>query len=149
MLNIKTITTLIKQGLITPVRQLFCASPITYLDIWCYLGHSSKLWISIFCIIFWRFQARNWKTYLPGWSRDAIIAPQPSRSTQVSIWIQPPIMTRHLNHIGDNLDFAVLDDNIPLVSFILSQAGTDPNKDLLHILGIMKCWNYSWSMALG
>lgn len=52
-------------------------------------------------------------------------------------------MTRHLNHIGDNLDFAVLDDNIPLVSFILSQAGTDPNKDLLHILRIMKCWNYS------
>ncbi|OJJ81203.1 uncharacterized protein ASPGLDRAFT_97077, partial [Aspergillus glaucus CBS 516.65] len=43
----------------------------------------------------------------------------------------PPIITRHLDHIGDALGYAVLGDNIPLASFILSQAGTDPNKSLL------------------
>lgn len=128
-----TIISLIEQGQIDPVKKPLSTSPPTNGDDIIMLLRAS---ISAMNLEIMRYLL---DTYKPDREsalfRDKVLLESTGRGKTEAFKIlsvyRPSILTWHLSHCGDALGHAVLADNFPLASFILDEAGRDPNQSQL------------------
>lgn len=134
MSNIDTITSLIQQGQVDPVKNLLTTSPTTHDD------------DVIIMLLQTSIESMNLNvmrylldTYKPDSKsplfRDKVslesVGLGKTEAFKILTAYHPSILTWDLSHFGDALGHAVLANNFPLAHFILEDAGCDPNKSQL------------------
>lgn len=134
MLNIDTITSLIEQGQVDPVKTLLATSPTTHDDtgiIMLLQTSIESMNLNIMCYLL--------DTYKPDCKsplfRDKVsltsVGLGKTEAFKILTAYHPSILTWDLSHFGDALGHAVLANNLELAHFILKEADCDPNKSQL------------------
>ena len=134
MSNIDTITSLIQQGQVDPVKNLLTTSPTTHDDDVIILLLQTSIESMNLNVMRYLLD-----TYKPD-SKSPLFRDKGSLESvglgkteafKILTAYHPSILTWDLSHFGDALGHAVLANNFPLAHFILEDAGCDPNKSQL------------------